>query len=141
MQRNLLISDLNLGEDNNSEITIELQSYNLSIVSGNDSDYHDIIYVHHHHHHSFRERDCCCGEQQTLLLTSFRHLTRFQMSRRARLSTDSYVQSMMVYSNIVCISRPHLHIISTGNSSTRAVLRLVWPFDGIVQKHIHKRLI
>ena len=24
---------------------------------------------------------------------------------------------------------------------TRAVLRLVWPFDGIVQKHIHKRLI
>ena len=21
---------------------------------------------------------------------------------------------------------------------TRAVLRLVWPFDGIVQKHIHK---
>ena len=26
-------------------------------------------------------------------------------------------------------------------SFTRAVLRLVWPFDGIVQKHIHKRLI
>ena len=24
---------------------------------------------------------------------------------------------------------------------TRAVLRLVWPFDGIVQKHMHKRLI
>ena len=23
---------------------------------------------------------------------------------------------------------------------TRAVLRLVWPFDGIVQKHIHKSL-
>ena len=24
---------------------------------------------------------------------------------------------------------------------TRAVLRLVWPFDGIVQKNMHKRLI
>ena len=24
---------------------------------------------------------------------------------------------------------------------TGAVFRLVWPFDGIVQKHIHKRLI
>ena len=26
-------------------------------------------------------------------------------------------------------------------NKTRAVPRLVWPFDGIVQKHIHKRLI
>ena len=24
---------------------------------------------------------------------------------------------------------------------SRAMLRLVWPFDGIVQKHIHKRLV
>ena len=31
--------------------------------------------------------------------------------------------------------------ISLSRVHTRAVLRLVWPFDGIVQKLIHKRLI
>ena len=29
----------------------------------------------------------------------------------------------------------------TGPRVTRALLRLVWQFDGIVQKHTHKRLI
>ena len=31
--------------------------------------------------------------------------------------------------------------IIQGKHFTRAVLRLVWPFDGIVQTRIHKRLI
>ena len=34
-----------------------------------------------------------------------------------------------------------LDIYSSKIHHTRAVLRLVWPFDGIVQKHIHNRLI
>ena len=37
---------------------------------------------------------------------------------------------------------PHFSIECDMNEKTRAVLRLVWPFDAIVQKtHVHKRLI
>ena len=32
-------------------------------------------------------------------------------------------------------------ILPEDTAVSRAVLRLVWPFVGIVQKHIHKRLI
>ena len=34
-----------------------------------------------------------------------------------------------------------LNTITMMSTYTRAVLRLVWPFDGIVPRHIHKRLI
>ena len=40
-----------------------------------------------------------------------------------------------------CKLLPKTDISALKSPATRAVLRLVWSFDGIVQKHIHKRLI
>ena len=60
-----------------------------------------------------------------------------------KLVSSTFLGSPLQYQyNIVfCSDMKTVNTSSMIAFMTRTVLRLAWPFDGIVQKHIHKRLI
>ena len=55
------------------------------------------------------------------------------LQKRHSTSQLFFIQQITAVSNLTKIT-----LISYLLHATRAVLRLVWPFDGIVQGHIHK---
>ena len=71
------------------------------------------------------------GDVHTILLSA-----RVQVEQLVS-SNPTQKESLRVFFLILQVC----HYLMAGQvRKTRAVLRLVWRFDGIVQKHIHKRL-